>query len=156
MALDSAAKRASAAGMHIATHAVWPDAAKDQAWRQSAAYAYSGILADEPAEIVVTPTRIYVVTAQNTKTRRKIEMFRDSAEVIQYDLRPWGTVSSVAWDVEYGMASISNEVLDSGQASIEISTPEPGRSMVRAIPTDGTRSLVLRLQVIARKEGFYS
>lgn len=53
MAIDTAAKRRSVAGVPFHPGlGVTPNASKDQAWRQQAAWGYSGILADT----VVAPT----------------------------------------------------------------------------------------------------
>jgi hypothetical protein len=48
--IDTAAKRRSAAGVAFLPlgPGVAPNASKDQAWRQSAAWSYTGILADSP------------------------------------------------------------------------------------------------------------
>ena len=51
--LDTRKKRASSAGIHLypSGPGVTVNTAKDQAWRQSVGYSYSGIAADAPVVI---------------------------------------------------------------------------------------------------------
>lgn len=64
MAIDSAAKRRSAAGVgfFLLGPGVTPDATPDQFWRQSAAWSYGGILAGEAVAPVATGNQIKHIT----------------------------------------------------------------------------------------------
>ena len=66
MAIDTAAKRKSAAGVPFLPlgPGVTPDASKPVAWRQQAAWGYSGIVAAAPS--VVTYPIIYFTVNFNT------------------------------------------------------------------------------------------
>lgn len=62
MAIDSAEKRRSAAGAGVVTllPGVTPNASKPVAWRQQAAWGYSGIAAGEPEEPEFAIATVYL------------------------------------------------------------------------------------------------
>ena len=82
MAIDTAAKRRSAAGVgfFVLGPGVTPDATPDQFWRQCAAWSYGGILAGEVV-IPPTPTSRPKIASMGTRTMRndsRISMRREA------------------------------------------------------------------------------
>lgn len=97
--------------------------------------------------------RTYVITAQNPIQRYQIGLESDQIATLEFDLRPWlngVAISSVTWETTDGDASISGQTESSGVIHAEISVPNEGRSDVRITVSDGTRSLILWVNIITR------
>lgn len=80
MAIDSAAKRRSAAGVgfFVVGPGVTPDVTPDQFWRQSAAWGYGGILAGAAAPPSASRARIVSMGSRTMRTDSRMSMRREA------------------------------------------------------------------------------
>lgn len=80
MAIDSAAKRRSAAGVgfFLVGPGVTPDATPDQFWRQSAAWSYGGILAGAPPAPSASRAKIVSMGTRTMRTDSRMGMRQEA------------------------------------------------------------------------------
>lgn len=88
------------------------------------------------------------------KTReqvRQLLQFKGDVKTLSIDFSSWAddnaAVTSATWTVERGQASISSETLASNIASCLVTTNTAGKSMIKVLISDGTRSEAVYIKV---------
>lgn len=79
-------------------------------------------------------------------------MSKGDVETIPYDFSAWGTVSSATWSLFSGSSvSLGTPSLASNVATIELTITDVGKSTVKLVVTDGTKTIVEWLSIKAEE-----
>ena len=95
----------------------------------------------------------YTVRSRRSQQIRRMLAFKDGAEVVEYDFKPWAdeTVTSVEWILKSGNAGISNQALSGNVATALVTTNEIGGSIIQLKATAGTNVYITTLYVYAKE-----
>jgi hypothetical protein len=96
----------------------------------------------------------YYIGSERPQILSPILAMKGDIQTIELDFSVWAednsAVTSVTWTTESGQAAISSASVASSVATATLTTSEAGTSMVKAVATNGSKSIAAYLRVVTK------
>jgi hypothetical protein len=97
--------------------------------------------------------KTFFITTKKSPKLFTLPASEGDAQTVRLDFSAWAednaALTAVTWSVSSGNAAVSGQALASSVASALITTASLGDSIIKVTATDGTRTKVIYLRVVA-------
>jgi hypothetical protein len=101
----------------------------------------------------------YYVGAERPQNLSPMLTMKGDVSTITLDFTVWAddnsAVTTVTWTTESGQAAVSSASVTSSVATATLTTSESGASMVKAVATNGSKSIAVYLRVVTKDPQAY-